>query len=169
MNNQIVFWCLLILISISDIKNHKIPNLLLLLLFAFQILQIVNLGYSFLGFLAGGLVMFVASFILYMLRVMSPGDVKLLGVVGFCVGFDNILGSTIWIILSSGLVGITFMAYNFSFLGISNPLLLMTELKLFVRTNTQDRHLNPWRYGEKLTMPFAPSVTIGLALFYYFN
>ncbi|GEA51101.1 hypothetical protein VIN01S_19050 [Vibrio inusitatus NBRC 102082] len=113
--------------------------------------------------------MFAISLILFFLKVMSPGDVKLLGVVGFCVGFDNLLGTTIWIIFSSGLMGIIFMSYNFSFLGISNPIALINEPKLYTRINKNSKNVNPWRYGEKLTMPFAPSVTVGLALFYYFN
>ncbi|GEM80155.1 hypothetical protein VSU01S_24000 [Vibrio superstes NBRC 103154] len=113
--------------------------------------------------------MFAASMCLFFVKAMSPGDVKLLGAIGFCVGLDNLVGSSTWIILSSGLIGVVFMIYNFSFLGINNPMKLINEPKLFTRINQGGKDTNPWRYGDKLTMPFAPSVTVGLALFYYFN
>ncbi|MEZ9834064.1 prepilin peptidase [Vibrio breoganii] len=169
MNSQIIFWSILFLISISDLKEHKIPNVLLVLLITYQTLNLVISDTSILNFVLGAICMFMASLGLFFVRAMSPGDVKLLGVIGYCVGLDNLLGSAIWITLSAGLVGSVFMIYNFSFLGISNPVTLFGEPKLFTRINHGGGETNPWRYGNKLTMPFAPSVTIGLALFYYFN
>ncbi|WP_040891059.1 prepilin peptidase [Vibrio ezurae] len=164
-----IFWSLLFLISINDLKDHKIPNVFLLVLVFYQSLNIYVLQLSLFDFILGGITIFLISLILFFLKVMSPGDVKLLGTVGFCVGIENLWGCTVWIFIASGLIGILFTVYNFSFLGIKNPLLLINEPKLYTRINTNAQNSNPWRYGDKLTMPFAPSVMVGLALFYYFN
>ncbi|WP_261823659.1 prepilin peptidase [Vibrio neonatus] len=165
----IFFWSLLFLIAIVDLKENKIPNVLLILLFTFQVLTLYTTQISILNFILGGVVLFSGAFALFYIRAMSPGDVKLLGVVGFCVGFDSLGTCVFWIILASGLVGGLFVLYNFSFLGINNPMILINEPKLYTRVNSNVGNTNPWRYGDKLTMPFAPSVMIGLALFYYFN
>ncbi|WP_172972841.1 prepilin peptidase [Vibrio sp. B1Z05] len=169
MNSYIVFWSLLFLISINDLKFHRIPNKLLLILLSFQALNIHIYELPLGNFLLGGTLLFFISLIMFLLKVMSPGDVKLLGVVGFCVGLNDVGGCITWIVLASGIIGTLFTVYNFSFLGIKNPLLLINEPKLYTRINTNAQNSNPWRYGDKLTMPFAPSVMVGLALFYYFN
>lgn len=164
------FWPILIVIAITDLSEHKIPNKLLMLLFFLQSVALVtNAADGFLNFLLGAVVLFSASLLLYVVGAMSPGDVKLLGTVGFIVGFEALLPVMFWILMSAGLISLLYLAYNLSFLGITNPLVIISELKLYTRTNDASADTNPWRYGTKLTMPFAPAVVIGLAMYSYFH
>ncbi|WP_188011812.1 ABC transporter permease [Vibrio vulnificus] len=101
---------------------------------------------------------------------MSPGDVKLLGVVGVVIGWDAMGAVAYWVTLSAGLVALFFMMlhyaqypdslqklvgrYSFQAMSGQVPLLSVYPSEVVVQ--------------GKLTMPFAPAVVIGLALFHYF-
>lgn len=106
----------------------------------------------------------------FFLKAMSPGDVKLLGVVGMVIGWDAMGEVAYWITLSAGLVALFFMMlhyarypdslqklvgrYSFQAMSGQVPLLSVYPSEIAVQ--------------GKLTMPFAPAVVIGLALFHYF-
>jgi len=79
---------LLAIAVISDIKSHRIPNLLLLPALGLALLlHAMNGGVDGLLFAAGGLVLGLAMLLpLYLVGGMAAGDVKLLGVVGSFIG-----------------------------------------------------------------------------------
>lgn len=118
--------------------------------------------------LGGGGVLFSIGFALYVVRAMSAGDVKLLGTVGFVVGLQYSLEALLFILCSAGIVAVFYLLYNLSFLGVSNPLVAISEPKLFLGSNYEGANNNNTRYQNRLTMPFAPAVAIGLAMFFYF-
>ncbi|PMG82816.1 hypothetical protein BCU83_00685 [Vibrio breoganii] len=107
---------------------------------------------------------------------MSPGDVKLMFVVGFSTAITNIGSLLYWIIVSGGIVSVFCLFY--------------AQARKYEKVSFLSRVRNDWnrlrtrqvdkaksislvarttRYGDKLVMPFAPSIVIGMAMFYYFN
>ncbi|NHE84795.1 ABC transporter permease [Vibrio vulnificus] len=120
--------------------------------------------------MGAGVIYFGSGLVLFFLRAMSPGDVKLLGVVGVVIGWDAMGEVAYWITLSAGLVALFFMMlhyaqypdslqklvgrYSFQAMSGQVPLLSVYPSEVAVQ--------------GKLTMPFAPAVVIGLALFHYF-
>ncbi|GEA61693.1 hypothetical protein VCO01S_28860 [Vibrio comitans NBRC 102076] len=118
--------------------------------------------------LLGGLIFFMFSFVLYLLRALSPGDVKLLGVIGFHAGFGNLVDMTLCIAIFSGIVAIFYLAYNLSFLGITNLSIIFTQPSLLKGSNSNYNKSQVGRYTDKLTMPFAPCVLLGAAAYSLF-
>ncbi|EEW05864.1 hypothetical protein SX4_0050 [Vibrio mimicus SX-4] len=101
---------------------------------------------------------------------MSPGDVKLLGVVGMIVGWEAMGDAAYWITISAGMVAALFMLLHYA----QNPDSLSQVVGRYsqqamsgnipILSSLQSRV----SMQAKLTMPFAPAVVIGLAMFHYF-
>ncbi|CAH6901519.1 Prepilin peptidase [Vibrio chagasii] len=174
-NEPSAFWALLIAVSVYDVEKHRIPNKILILLLFVYFLSMFDSNYTlgfFLSSLAGFAVLFGFGLLLYFMRAMSAGDVKLLGVVGMYLGWGQILDASYFILLASGMIGSFYLLYNYansssvSIKGyLQNKLILLSGVSPVKdeRTNFHNRYLN------KVTMPFAPSVVIGLAMYSYFN
>ncbi|NVC64029.1 prepilin peptidase [Vibrio sp. 05-20-BW147] len=169
--NSLIWFCLLV-IAVYDARDNRIPNVWLLpltLLACVHSLIVYDVAFM-LSSLAAGAVYFSCGLALYFLRAMSPGDVKLLGVVGMLVGWDAMGGVAYWITLSAGMVAALFMLLHYA----QNPDSLSQVLGRYslqamsgqvpILSSFQSRVA---MHG-KLTMPFAPAVVIGLALFHYF-
>lgn len=173
-DNFLPFWIVLLIVAVCDVAQHRIPNRLLLLM---VILFFLNLSIQF-SFeqlrlsLIGGCVLFIVGLLLYLLKAMSAGDVKLLGVVGLYAGWGDLQSIGYYIIISSGIVGLTYVLHNFA-----NRYYLeakgCSEQQVTSRdqvTSVSESNLgNQSRYKNKVTMPFAPAVVIGLAMYSYFN
>lgn len=159
MLSSISIWVIIFFIACNDLMKNKIPNKLLALLFVLGIL----LGFGDLGMkdqFLGFLVYFIFGLILYFLKVMSAGDVKLLGVVGSLFGASSFFSVGYYILISCGLVGTMYLfLYKANALTVSEGSLCTNPINNQVHT----------RYGEKIAMPFAPSVVIGLAMYSYFT
>ena len=164
-----LIWLGLITIAVFDAREHRIPNYALVYVLLAAILHklvsatpIPLLIEAFIG----ALFMFGFSFIFFMLRAMAPGDVKLLGVVGFVVGWNHLLDTAFWIAISTVIVGSFYAAYR---LAERPELAQMTIFKYSVIASGKGRALisNGVRVN-KLRMPFALIVVIGLALNQYF-
>lgn len=156
------------LIALYDLTENKIPNKLLLVWLGMHCLHLNIVDGSFFSAVCGGVLLFVGGLVLYVARAMSAGDVKLLGVVGFVIGLQHVPQAMFFILISAGLIASYYLFYNLSHLGISNPLLAISEPKLLLGSNYQGGNNNISRYQNRLTMPFAPAVAIGLAMFFYF-
>lgn len=156
------------LIALSDLVENKIPNNLLLVWLGVHSLHLHAVDGSFVSAICGGLLLFLGGFALYVIKAMSPGDVKLLGVIGFVIGVQHVPEAVFFILMSAGLIAGYYLLYNFSCLGISNPLMAITEPRLLLGSNYIGGNNNTFRYRNRLTMPFAPAVAIGLAMFFYF-
>ncbi|HAS8346709.1 TPA: prepilin peptidase [Vibrio vulnificus] len=169
--NSLIWFCLLV-VAVYDARDNRIPNAWLLPLTLLACLHWVTKGDFSQLFLAigAGVIYFSSGLVLFFLRAMSPGDVKLLGVVGVVIGWDTMGTVAYWITLSAGLVALFFMMlhyaqypdslqklvgrYSFQAMSGQVPLLSVYPSEVVVQ--------------GKLTMPFAPAVVIGLALFHYF-
>lgn len=159
MSTYISVWVILLLISFYDLSENRIPNKLLVLLLIFGFFygfQEVGLKEQALGLL----LYFSSGLILYFIKVMSAGDVKLLGVIGMIFGASSIVDVGYYILMASGLIGtmylFLFKVNTLEFQGCS------------LSVNPLNKQIHA-RYKEKITMPFAPSVVIGLAMYSYFT
>ena len=159
MSTYISIWAILLLISFYDLSENRIPNKLLVLLLIFGFFygfQEVGLKEQALGLL----LYFSSGLILYFIKVMSAGDVKLLGVIGMIFGASSIVDVGYYILMASGLIGtmylFLFKVNNLQYQGCS------------LSVNPLNKQIHA-RYKEKITMPFAPSVVIGLAMYSYFT
>lgn len=178
MNIDIPIWFFLIAIAVADVKEHRIPNKLLIIT-TFVILVIALMFYSspmsYAYTLAGGIALFSVGFVLFLIKAMSPGDVKLLFVVGAFVGWGDLTEACLYITLAGSLVGLFYLLYNTS---LNNEgLFTLSKSYIFnrflwmqgIKPKVEAVGVCHSRYSSKLTMPFAPSVVIGLAMFSYFQ
>ncbi|MEZ8854069.1 prepilin peptidase [Vibrio atlanticus] len=174
-NEPSVFLALLIAVSVYDVEKHRIPNKILILFFVFYFLSMFNSNYTFDSFLMslfGSVVFFCFGLLFYFLRAMSAGDVKLLGVVGMYLGWGQLLDASYFILVSSGVVGVFYLLYNlsnsscFSIKSYFENKIIVLGGAAPVIDKTANLHT---RYSNKVTMPFAPSVVIGLAMYSYFT
>jgi len=104
---NLLIWTVLFAVAVSDAKEHRIPNTLLLAVVVLVFINIVFLiqdfSLLFWSFITG-ITCFICALLLYFLKVMAPGDVKLLGVVGFWLGSEHITQAIFWIAVSSVVV-----------------------------------------------------------------
>lgn len=165
-------WFGFVAVAVSDAKEHRIPNRYLLAIFAVCIVSkafapdaMDNLAWSFVA----GVCFFCSAFALYLLRMMAPGDVKLIGVVGFWLGWGNLMSATVWIAVSSVLVGLFYAAVNSSE-GRGSIKELLTKYSMITaygRSGFETLQASD-SVERKLRMPFGPIVVIGLAMNQYF-
>lgn len=167
-----LIWLGFVAIAVSDAREHRIPNSYLLVVLALCLINVflqLDAWHSLVTALAGGAALFFSSLALHLLRVMAPGDVKLLGVVGFWLGWGQLMAVSAWIAFASVVVGLFYAALNRIRTGASIKE-LMTKYSLLVAYGSQTNTIVSGKGGfeNKLRMPFAPVVVIGMALFYYF-
>lgn len=167
-----IIWSLIFIIAVSDAREHRIPNYLLLIILVLSTLDKVlyHVDYSLLisSFITG-ITCFIVALLLYFFKVMAPGDVKLLGVVGFWVGSEHILGTVSWIAVSSVVVGLFYGILRLA----DSPEQLRTVFNkysmLFQFGASGTKVLRtPKKMEQHYRMPFAPVVVIGVALYFYF-
>ncbi|MEZ9356258.1 prepilin peptidase [Vibrio breoganii] len=166
---DIILWGIFCIIAVCDLREHRIPNRLLILALVFKTFIFVLTDASldmFFESIYSATMLFALGLLFYFLRGMSPGDVKLLGVIGYITGITEFQSLLFYLVMAGGVVAI------FCLLDAISQGYKPKSLKQ--RTNELVLSKQLWsvphsRYEQKLVMPFAPSVVIGLALFYYFN
>ncbi|NAZ91287.1 A24 family peptidase [Vibrio toranzoniae] len=174
-SESLVFWALLIIVSVYDVDKHRIPNKVLILFLLLYLFLMLNDGFSFYELvhsLTGAVVLFSLGLILYFLRAMSAGDVKFLGVIGLYVGWGSLLDVTYYILIASGVIGAFYLLYNRANNSEITVRRYLEEKLMFVSgisPNVNNESVVHSRYSNKVTMPFAPSVVIGLAMYSYFT
>ncbi|WED21279.1 prepilin peptidase [Vibrio sp. JC009] len=160
---SILFWSLLLVIAIYDLRENRIPNNCLLLLiviyiaqYAYQPVPLSTVGLNVLASFA----MFFSCMVLFFLRAMSPGDVKLLGVLGYWIGWGNLLSASYYILISAGIIGLIVIFQDV----ISNTSKYRNLILLLDKEGRKQ-----FVTKDNLRMPFAPSVFVGLAMYQYFT
>lgn len=96
---------LLLLASIFDIAQRKVPNVLIISGFATALLLSVMSGWSGVGRMAlGSIAALVVLLPVYATGLMGAGDVKLISVVGGFLGLHHLLFALLCIFIAGGLL-----------------------------------------------------------------
>lgn len=167
-----LIWIGFVVTAISDAREHRIPNFFLLVILGLCVVEkglSANPLDSLLWASLAGLCFFGGSLLLHLVGVMAPGDVKLLGVVGFWLGWGNLRDATFWIAVSSVAIALLYALVNR--VGNDGSIkLLLTKYSMLAAygTKTLTPKVLRERAEQKLRMPFAPVVVIGLAMHQYF-
>ncbi len=160
MTFYLAIWSLLIVIGVSDVMRHRIPNKMVLLLLAAVLTELVvatNNGWHshLLGFVyTAGL-----CFVFYFIKAMAGGDVKLLAVVGLWLGSEQMWLATPYIVIAGGIIATFYLARHLA----SSPVTITEQM----RSYAVQKVTPGWRTSQPLVIPFAPAVVIGLAYFFY--
>lgn len=166
---MLVIWGLLIVIAIFDLKENRIPNkYLLLIIFFTSMLKLTSqeaISTSFINGFLGASIMFSGALILHLIKALAPGDVKLLGCIGYLVGWGNLTTTSYWLVIASGMISALFGLFMVAGEGAIIRSKKDYYLSLFLGGSSNFFHGDT---GGKLRMPLAPSVVVGLALSHYF-
>ncbi|RQW63019.1 prepilin peptidase [Vibrio viridaestus] len=170
-----IFYILILInlfyLTLTDLRNYRIPNSGLISLFIFLLILKISdyseFSFLFLDFVPA-VIFFLFGFLIYLFNGMSPGDVKFLFVIGFLFGYENMLEGAFFVSTSMVLIG--FFYYLFF---LSNKILFIDFLKLsfsFSWIGYQSVNaITSWRRESTKAIPFAPMVVFGVALFQYLN
>lgn len=179
MITSVGFWSLIFAIGVFDAREHRIPNSLILALIIYKVLEIFFLDTSvhwsaqLVESVEAMVIFFSIGMAFYILKVLSAGDVKLLGVVGLYL-IDIQVGEFIrylsWALIT---VGLMYLILN----GLGREWI---SLKKTSTGKSFGLSISTWVYskvatlrGNKLTkldvvyMPFSPVLVIGLAMYQY--
>lgn len=172
---NIIGWFILIMIGVYDARQHRIPNNLLILLFASAVFNL-NSESSIISVSEHGLsmiLMFSAAFLCYWKGWMAPGDVKLLAVVGFIAGTEYLSLTLMCIGISAVVIGLMYGFVNY--LQLYGRQLNFRELigwficLLPIFSSQSISSPTSKVRDAQLVMPFAPVIVIGMALSQYLS
>ncbi len=167
--------------GVFDAREHRIPNVCVLLIFVFSlVMKLVGgiSGVSILQDFSIGCLYFLFGFILFLLRAMAPGDVKLLGVVGFFLGWNYALLGALYISVAMMIVGVFYyfyfraQTYHPPVLSLAKDYFSHAEFSvlsvgIFIR-QCYGVNLDKSDNQIKNRMPFAPVVVLGVSLFQHY-
>ncbi|MFK7964953.1 MAG: prepilin peptidase [Burkholderiaceae bacterium] len=143
---SIVIFTLIVIIAaicVSDFRSRRIPNVLVLtgLAIAFSFHLFAPAGYGIfdrfapggIGFTQaaiGALIAFSVFLVLYMIRAMGAGDVKLMAMFGALFGSEHVIGLIVLVFLCGGVLSVVrlFNAERRAKLATNMRLLLMHKL-----------------------------------------
>lgn len=157
---ELIIWFLLIVIGVSDAQKQRIPNKAVLLLLGVITASLMyETDTSGVEHLYGGLLSFAVCFVLYLLKIMAGGDVKLLTAIGVWLGAETMWQVTPYIIIAGGVIGIFYLAL---FIASTYDSFLLQIKAYAIQKVTPG-----WKSKQPLVIPFAPAIVIGLAYFFY--
>ncbi|MGF1709128.1 A24 family peptidase [Vibrio kagoshimensis] len=168
---DIIIWGLFFIIAVFDARDNRIPNKLLISIIVVVTINsiIFTHSVSMTHSLLGLVVLFSIGLLLFFVKAMAPGDVKLLGVVGYYIGFWNIPSFMFYTLISGAIVG---SLYSLQVLA-DNPnqfkLMVNRYSTVFLYGKASEDLITNTEPSKKLRMPFGPVVVIGLALYSYFQ
>lgn len=94
---------------VSDIRNFKISNRLVIIGFIVAgvmfIAEIILKGDWFI-YVKGLVVTLIVMFVVYVIKAVGAGDVKLLAVLGFVIGYDAVKRIVVFTFLAAAVIGI---------------------------------------------------------------
>jgi prepilin peptidase CpaA len=111
-----VLFALLLTASVTDYFTYKIPNWLTVsgMLFGLVYSAVVpfSVQHGFLWAVCGLLIGFFSTIPFYGLRVMGAGDVKLMAMVGACLGVTDTLYAILFSFIAGGVAALVFALVN---------------------------------------------------------
>lgn len=165
---NLVIWSLLLIIGVFDSRECKIPNssiLVLLIISVFASTTYVGGDGLLLSRFSAFAVMFLATLILYVLKGIAAGDVKLAAVIGYILGWNS-LDEYCWFFAFCCLfVGVMFRQLK----NINNVDYIYVELCSTEGIKQSDSHKNVMDRKNTTHMPLAPVMIIALAMTNYFS
>ncbi len=160
MVTKLVLWAILLMIGVSDAQRHRIPNQLVIALMLCVCVDVYMQGHvEWWLHIKGFLVTFAVCFWLYLTRVMAGGDVKLLAVVAFWLGATEMWQAVPFMIMAGGVTGLFYLALYLA--STSEP------ISVQVKVYAVQKITRGWKSKQPLVIPFAPSIVIGLAYYFY--
>jgi prepilin peptidase CpaA len=165
---ELTIWILLCLIAFSDAQYFRIPNIYLATILVISTVLKLYTPNPFdviLWSLASGMTFFFISLVFYFIRAFAPGDVKLLGVVGYWLGWRDFGDVLFWISISTVSIGCLYLINYCIKRDLSIKALVLSYYSVF---SVGKANSSPLLIGSELVMPFAPIVVVGLALNSYF-
>ncbi len=177
----------LLVIAVYDAREHRIPNKWVLLLMLLALVMKLNLNsvhdvkpIDLLKDLGSGGLFFLFGFSLYLLKAMAPGDVKLLGGIGFLIGWNHMMAGLSYLGVAMIVVGAFYFLYfraqtcHASFLSSARDYFSRNAFRpvstyIFFR---QYKYLNKQLSKQSdivYRMPFAPVIALGIALYQYYG
>lgn len=163
---DLLMWSLLIAVSVSDLKEHRIPNKLVLMLVALSVFAMLSGQLSVYDSLKGGAALFTGSLVLYLIGAMAAGDVKLLGAVGLFSGWQDLGVLIYYILIAGGVIAVFYLALDVANRPSRYKLSNISPSNLILLTNKHSRQTVKYK---PLRMPFGPTVVIGMALANYYS
>ena len=149
----------------SDARTHRIPNQLTVAGLLAALILRAPLGVdAFLHGLAGVCIAFVLCLILYAVRAIGAGDVKLLAGIGAFMGSSEIVGA----MALMAVLGAAFALVSVIRRGVL-PLLLLYTLDLVksLRSFGRAGQLRRLESPGSLTIPYALPIAVGTLLWWF--
>jgi prepilin peptidase CpaA len=114
MESMLLTGGMLAIAFMTDVTKQKIPNLLCLVGFLLGIgLQAVFSGFAGVGYaLFGSLLGFVPLLVLYVIRAVGAGDVKLFAAIGALTSAEFVLQSIIYSLIYAALIGCIILCWR---------------------------------------------------------
>jgi prepilin peptidase CpaA len=160
---QILAAALVLVAAVTDIRSRRIPNWLTLL-GVLAGLSLNGLTYGLAGVrnsLGGMLLGFSAYLILYLLRAMGAGDVKLMAAVGAIVGPENWVAVFLASAAAGGVIALALMVWKGRVREtLFNSLLIVQELAQFRAPYKRNTHLDV-KDPRALNMPHGVAIAAG--------
>ncbi|MCT4685995.1 A24 family peptidase [Vallitalea sp.] len=102
---------LLILVIYTDTKNYAVKNSAILFFAAAGlIVNCVELGFTGLvNWLMGISLPILVLFVLFIVRMLGAGDIKLIGVIGGLLGLDFLMKSSLYMLIAAGFMSLVKM------------------------------------------------------------
>lgn len=168
MDKMIILEIFIIIALFYDLKCHKIPNLLNLtmILTGLGINGRGNLLDSFLGIL----VIIFAFVPIYMMGAVAAGDVKFLMGVGAMMGYQNMLGIVIYVVLANVLYTCLILMKQRSLSRVLK--FTYDEIKVryyLILTNNKRQILDTPGIEAKTKIPYMPAAAVGINVYMLVN
>lgn len=171
-------WFILLVIGVSDAREYRIPNYLIIFLFSTSVVFILVNSWSTnqLNVVGGHVLGFSLAFFVgiafYVLKVVAAGDVKLIAIIGLLVGYSDLYTFTMYLIFCCCFIGGMYWLLNRLMLSSFCP--KKTAARSFKLTYRLDNYLSKFKndFNTKTDiayMPFAPIVIVALAMYQYFK
>jgi prepilin peptidase CpaA len=163
---QILVAAIVLAAAVTDLRTRRIPNWLTLsgvcagLLLNWSLAGSAGIGTSVRGMGLG----FGLYFVLYCLRAMGAGDVKLMAAVGAIIGPANWMSVFVASALAAGLLSLGLIVWRrrvWETLG--NTFLIVTELAHLRRPWERHRQLDV-KDPRAMNMPHALAIAVGTAV-----
>ncbi|MBN2373065.1 prepilin peptidase [bacterium] len=157
----IVFLMVVLFIAvITDLRRHRIPNLLTLTAAAAGICYhtVVN-GWDGFLFSVGGMLLGAALLIVfYILSGMGAGDVKLMGAVGSLLGPKGVFAAFIFTAIAGGIYAIALMIFSGMLSDAAKRYWMM--LKTYILTGMIN-YINPDKGRKKPVLCYGVAIAAG--------